>query len=387
MTETLTTQSWIDKARSLAPLIEELRDVGERDRQLPQPIYNALEEGGFFRLWVPKAYGGHEVDIVTFQRIVEEVSRLDGAVGWNLLIGAEAGAIAVHFPAAVAENIFANGGVGAGSTNPAGRAETVPDGYRVNGRWPLASGCHHAGWFVGTSLIMQDGKPQLVDGGPQLRMMLFKPEDCEILDTWYSSGLRGTGSHDIEVKDLFVPTEHSFPFPSLPANPPGPLYRAPLPVLLAAPLAAVALGIAVDALESFIRLAGDKTPIRGSSKLAERQVNHLRVGQARALVESGRCFLQAAARRYMEALEQGPVASTDERTMLLRLAGSHAAQSAVQAVDLIYTASGTSAVYAGNRIERCSRDVRMITQHVGVAPSNIEAVGAHLLGLEGQLGR
>jgi hypothetical protein len=89
----------------------------------------------------------------------------------------------------------------------------------------------------------------------------------------------------------------------------------------------------------------------------------------------------------MGALEEGPVAMTDERTMLLRLAGSNAAQCAVNAVDLIYTAAGSSSIYEGNRIECCSRDVRMVTQHVGVAPSNLEAVGAHYLGLEGQLGR
>jgi alkylation response protein AidB-like acyl-CoA dehydrogenase len=203
------------------------------------------------------------MDIMGFQEIVEEVSRLDGAVGWNLMIGAEGGAIAAFLPPEASQRIYGEGTVGAGSTNPAGRAEVVAGGYRVNGRWPLASGCQHAGWMIGMSVIVEDGQPRIAaNGSPELRMTVFRPEDCQIEDTWFSGGLRGTGSHHFAVQDAFVPAENSFAFPPVLENPAGPLYRAALPVLLAAPLASVALGIAGDAIDSFIELAKDKTPVR-----------------------------------------------------------------------------------------------------------------------------
>lgn len=386
---TPTTDQWLEKARALAPVVEKHRDEAEQLRRLPDPIFEAIRDAGFLDLWVPQVYGGYDIDMTSYMRIIEEISRLDGAVGWNTLIASQGGAILARYPRAVFERLRAEAAIGAGSIAPSGRAEVVDGGFKLTGRWPLASGCHHATWIVGVGVVTRDGRPEVTPAGlPDVRMFLFPKSDCTILDTWYSGGLRGTGSSDFEVTGIFVPEAYAISMTSIPEDAPGNYGRAMLATVLAPLLSAVSLGIARDAIESFIELAREKTPTMGTSRLAERQSNHMRVGQALASLRSARAYLHEAADGLMAALAQGPVPPTHAAALNSRLAGAHAAQSSVQAVDLMYTAAGSSAIYASHRIERCVRDVRMITQHMGVAPSNFEGVGATMLGFEGpQLGR
>jgi indole-3-acetate monooxygenase len=386
---TLTTEQWVERARALAPIVEQHRDEGEQLRRLPDAVFEALRDGDFLNLWVPHVYGGHDVDMVSYMKIIEELARLDGAVGWNALIASQGGAILSRYPKAVFERLQAEGAVGAGSIAPTGRAEVVEGGFTLTGRWPLASGCHHATWMVAVGIVTRDGQPEVTPAGmPDLRLLLFPKSDCQILDTWYSSGLRGTGSNHFEVSGIFVPEAYSIPLLTIPEDAPGNYGRATLPTILAPLLSAVSLGIARDAIESFIELAQQKTPTMGTTRLADRQSNHMRVGQALALLGSARAYLHETADELMAALAQGPVPPNHPAALNSRLAGANAAQSCVQAVDLMYTAAGSSAIYEGHRIERCVRDIRMITQHMGVAPSNFEGVGATMLGFEGpQMGR
>jgi alkylation response protein AidB-like acyl-CoA dehydrogenase len=236
--------------------------------------------------------------------------------------------------------------------------------------------------------IYDGDAPRVTPSGEQITELFFFPiEDCEILDTWYSTGLRGTGSHHFQTENLFVPEGRRFAQRTAVATHEGTLYRSPLVTLLTGPLAAVGLGIARHAIESFVKLALEKTPAMGTSTLAERQTTHLRLGQAHALVATGRAFLHNTARELFAALEAGGVAMTDPIVADYRLAGAVAAQNAVQAVDLVWTAAGSSSVYEGSQIERCTRDVRMVTQHVGVAPHWFEAAGLILLGLAGRPAR
>jgi len=167
--------------------------------------------------------------------------------------------------------------------------------------------------------------------------------------------LRGTGSHDWQVADVFVP--HG-----------------------GARVAAVALGIARDAIDTFTALARTKTPALATSTLATQHTTHERVGRAEALLRAARAFLYDTVR----ALPHSPnwsAALSDDLRASIRLASAHAAQSAAEAVDLMFNAAGTTATYTSSRLERCFRDVHVATQHVAVAPSNIEMVGQYVLGL------
>ena len=209
---------------------------------------------------------------------------------------------------------------------------------------------------------------------------------CEILDTWHTAGLRGTGSHDWQVTDVFVPEEQSFPVLFDGPSEPGSLYIRDFAAYAGPRVAAVALGIARDAIDAFTALAMTKTPLLATSTLATQHTTHERVGRAEALLRAGRAFLYETVRE----LPYGPTwseALSDDLRASIRLASTHAAQSAAEAVDLMFNAAGTTSIYASSRLERCFRDVHVATQHIAVAPSNIEMVGQYVLGLGLQVRR
>src|SRR5438874_434165 len=157
--EIATTEDWLERARGLAPVIEKWRDQGEQERRLPRPIFEAMQEAGLFKMWLPRLYGGAEVASETSVKVVETISRFDGAAGWNLFIGGTGGLFAVLLPDAAAREVFGNADtIVAGGFAPGGQAIPVAGGYKVSGRWPFASGCQHANWLVGGCLIMENGQ-------------------------------------------------------------------------------------------------------------------------------------------------------------------------------------------------------------------------------------
>src|SRR4051812_12847732 len=231
--------SFVEAARALVPQIQASADEIERLRRMPLPLVEAIAKAGLFRLWVPRRLGGEEADAATLVRVVEEISRADGATGWCVAIGGEYGAFGGYLQADAAREIYGDPQVRtAGALRPFGNAVVVDGGYRVTGRWPLGSGCQHSQWITGGCRILDGDQPRLrANGSPLVRILLFPAADCEILDTWHSIGLRGTGSHDYTVTDIFVPAERSLSFQEPPVEP-GPLYAIPTMALFGAVLAA-----------------------------------------------------------------------------------------------------------------------------------------------------
>jgi indole-3-acetate monooxygenase len=251
----------------------------------------------------------------------------------------------------------------------------------VNGRWSLVSGCELATWMVLLCVVLENGKPRLNPAGaPETRFMLLPSEACEIIDTWTVGGLRGTGSHDVVVHDVFVPNSYGSGFTD-PYVLPEPRYRIPPFSRVIPGLGAMALGIARTAIETFNEIAGVKTPQRTTQTLRDNHGAQVRVSQAESLVRSARLFLFDTLDRLWR-----PLIATGEVTMEarahVRLAASHAVTSAVQAVDLLYIGAGASALYTSCPLERAFRDVHAITQHIGVNPRVMETTGRVLLGLE-----
>jgi alkylation response protein AidB-like acyl-CoA dehydrogenase len=229
--------------------------------------------------------------------------------------------------------------------------------------------------------VHEDGKPSLTQAGaPETRFMLLPSEACEIIDTWTVGGLRGTGSHDVAVSEVFVPSSYSSGFTD-PHVLPAPRYRIPPFSRVIPGLGAMALGIARTAIETFTEIAGAKTPERTTQMLRHNHGAQVRVSQAESLVRSARLFLFDT----LDGLWR-PLIATGEVTMEarahVRLAASHAVASAVQAVDLIYNGAGASALYTSCPLERAFRDVHAITQHIGVNPRVMETTGRVLFGLE-----
>jgi alkylation response protein AidB-like acyl-CoA dehydrogenase len=210
----------LEAARTLGRQIEAHADQIEQDRFLPQPLIDAIVKAGLFKILVPREMGGSEASPSTLVRVIEEVSRFDASVGWCVCFGAVNGISSGCLPAYVAKDIFAQDDHAcmAASAAPAPpaedrpphRATVVDGGYRVSGRWAFASGCMHATWLIGSAPIYAGESPRIgPNGQPETRFMFFPREACQIIDTWDVTGMRGTGSHDFAVVDVFV--GHSAP--------------------------------------------------------------------------------------------------------------------------------------------------------------------------------
>jgi len=252
--------SFIDAAKGLAPQILAAANEIEQSRRLPPSLVDAIARAGLYRLWIPRALGGEETDPSTFVRVIEEISKADGSAGWCVALCGGNNVFAGYLAAEAAREIYGDDPDvrTAGVFRPFGNAKVVDGGYRVTGQWPLASGCQHSNWIVGGCRILDGDQPRLSpDGAPITRILFFPARECEILDTWHSIGLRGTGSHDFAVADVFVPASHSLSFRE-PQVEPGPLYALPTIALFSTGLAAVALGIARHAIDILTALAATK---------------------------------------------------------------------------------------------------------------------------------
>jgi indole-3-acetate monooxygenase len=381
MPETETGAAVLEAARSLRPRILAERDRIEASRRLPEDLGRELAHAGFFRIFLPAAYGGLDLTPTEGLEIFEELARADASVAWCVWNGNTHWTAAQLSPEAVRTIHNDPDVITANSTRTSGQAQVVPGGYRVNGRWSLVSGCELGTWMVLLCVVHEDGNPRLTQiGAPETRFMLLPSDACEIIDTWNVGGLRGTGSHDVVVRDLFVPISYGSGFTD-PYVLPEPRYRIPPFSRVIPGLGAMALGISRAAIETFKEIAGAKTPQRTTQMLRDNHGAQVRVSEAESLVRAARLFL-------FDALEGvwSPLIATGEVTMEarahVRLAASHAVTSAVQAVDLIYIGAGASALYTSCPLERAFRDVHAITQHIGVHPRVMETTGRVLFGLE-----
>ncbi|MBM2809249.1 MAG: putative hydroxylase [Chloroflexi bacterium] len=363
--------------------IEQHRDDGERERRLPDAVVRAMSDAGLFQLWTPKEYGGSEIDLPAFMEAVEHVSQMDGAAGWvfaNLAAGA---VLAAFLPEEGAKEIYANGPNVPipGSVAPKGRATPVNEGYRLSGQWPLASGCHHGDWLGAVALVFDGDAPRMGPGAaPDFRVMFFRREDCQILDTWNSMGLRGTGSTDFTVADVFVPEHRVFSLFTTTPQVSGPLFKTGIMPLFSMALASVLLGTARASIDAFVALAREKTPTMSQTGLASRPTIHAEVARAEALVQSSRAYLYQVARDLMDAVRTSKGVPEDVEANR-RLACVNTGASCVKAVDMVFALAGATPIYSGHRLERCLRDIHTAGQHLAVSPVWWEKTGQFYFGL------
>ncbi|MFO1161837.1 MAG: acyl-CoA dehydrogenase family protein [Reyranellaceae bacterium] len=371
----------MDVAREFRPRLLAERDRIEAERRLPDALARDLAEAGFFRILLPEPYGGLDLSPMQAMEVFEELARADASVAWCVWNG-NTHWVTAQLPSGTARAIHATPDVvTANSTRASGRARIVEGGYQVNGRWSLVSGCGLASWLVLLCVVHQDDKPRLAaTGAPETRFVILPATECEIIDTWTASGLRGTGSHDVVVEDRFVPGSRSASFTD-PYVLPEPRYRIPPFSKVIPGLGAMALGVARNAIETLTEIATEKVPQRTTQSLRENHGAQIRVSQAESLVRSARLYLLDSLDRLWRALLDGRGATMEMRAHA-RLAASHAVANAAQAVDLMYATAGATALYATCPLERAFRDVHAITQHIGVNPRVMESTGRVLFGLE-----
>src|SRR5439155_350141 len=253
-------------------------------RELPRPLFEAMADAGLFHLAVPRAMGGGELDLPTYVQVIEEIGKADASTGWCLNQGAIFGTYAARMPREVARTIWIDTPRAVVANTPAATAKAivVPGGYRVTGRQGFSTGCRHAAWVAAHAQIIENGQVRLEGDQPEARYMFVPVGEAELLDTWHTRGMRGTGTHHFAVNNAFVPTERTVLSQTAPLIENAPLYRIPRTLLFASGDAAVALGMARTCLETFGELAGAKTPRAMQALLRDQPMVQLSVGQAEA---------------------------------------------------------------------------------------------------------
>ena len=375
------------RVRELMPLMEASAGDIERGRELPPDLVDALIEAGLFRLLLPRSLGGAELLPAQYVPIVEDIAKIDASVAWCINQNSGCSMTAAYLAPAVAKAIFGGPrGILAWGPGP-GEAHAVPGGYRVTATWAFASGSHHANWLgCHSPVIEQDGSPRLdKTGAPIARTMLFPKSSTKFTDIWHTLGLRGTGSDQWAVTDLFVPEEYSLHAPSRGGDAvrreDGLLYCFSNLLLYAAGFGGVALGIARSTLEAFIELARDKIPRGARVTMRDNNMTQFQVAHAEARLASVRSYLMQSLDETTEAAAQRGHLTLDER-MKIRLAASFAIEQSVEVVDMLYQAAGATAIFNTNPFERRFRDVHTVAQQLQGRQEHFETVGQYLMGLE-----
>ena len=369
-------------ARALGPLIRAEAAAIEAAGRLTDKVVAGLKQAGVFRMTMPRSMGGPELDPISQLEIVAEVARADGSAGWVVMIGSDGGFYAAHLERSVANRIYADrDAITASVLVPRGRATRVAGGYRVSGQWPFGSSSLHADWFVGGCLVCDETGPIAgPNRQPQVRMTFFSRAEVEILDTWQTTGLAGSGSHDWRVADVFVPDELTFSFFE-PAKDPAPLYAFPWFIVANAPGAS--LGIARASIDVFSEVATTKLVMPGGHKLRDDLLVQRAVAQAEATLGSAKSYLVDMTGKLWDTVVAGDPPTLAERASF-RLAGIHAFRASKATVSGMYEAAGGTALYRKSSLDRLWRDISTISQHAFAAEKGYAEVGRAMLGLDPQ---
>lgn len=366
------------KARiaDIAPLVAAHREAMDRERRLPRPVFEAIADAGLLRLWAPRALGGWELSPADFMTVVEAASAVDGSVGWVVGNGGGMSRAAGYLPESVARPWFSDPRALVVATNGAvGEALPVPGGFRVSGRWPFASGIHHA-TLVAPACRVADG-----NGQGSVLLCYVPAAQAEIVDNWRVSGLRGSGSCDYTLSDVFVASAHTHDLLTPPATQPGLIYRWPAVSAFAITVAVVPLGIARAALDTFIGSIAGRTRAGTSAALRDRELVQSDLGRAETLHAAARALLLAAMTELTEALEAGGDRLLRARANF-RSACTHAAESAIRIADIVSSAAGAAAIWEALPLERQVRDIHAAAKHVAMSPNNYVVAGRIALGLD-----
>jgi alkylation response protein AidB-like acyl-CoA dehydrogenase len=359
--------------RALRPLLQMRSEEIDELRGLPEDIVASLRRAGVFRMMMPRIWGGPEMNPMQINEALEELALGNAAAAWCAMIQMDGGLYSGWLDDGVARRMYTQLDMPTSTViRPLGRARKVDGGYIVNGRWPFASGCRHADWFAGGCFVLErDGSTQAMDasGAPLFKMIIARSEEFLIHDTWHTTGLRGTGSNDVEAIELYVPTERVFDFDSPPRN--GALYS--WPAMLCAKIPGVALGIARHAIETVSAAMREKKE--------KSEIVALAIADAQTLYASARAYLHESLTALWRRLSAGQLPDDKERAAIY-LSRAHAFQASRQAVQLMFDAYGGGAIYGRkSTLDRNLRDINTACQHFMAQRKAQQAAGGWMLGV------
>ena len=357
----------------------------ERERRIPKPLVEQLKAAGLYRMIVPAALGGLQVHLLTYLRAGELIAEADASAGWNLINNGVGQFVALSLPDEGVEEIFDRGPdtIVAGTAVPGGgKAEAVDGGYLVSGRWRFGSGCQEAWWMMADFSLSDDGAP------PEIYRAFFAPSEVTIVDTWDMTGMRGTGSHDWTVEEVFVPARRTVQVPGALLHNQwqrwgGTLYAVPIHAIVGPHHSMIATGIARARIDALCELPGSKVP-RGGGRgglLRDREAVQDAVARAEATLSAAQAYRAACVRELWDTVATGG-SSTLEQRAKSRIAASYAVDSARSAMDLMYRAGGTTSSEHTSQLAKCWRDLHVVAQAAAVMPEWYAVAGRALLGLD-----
>ncbi len=386
-------QPVVRAAAALQPTIRDYVAEIESGQRMPPGLLEQLRAAGFYRMVIPRALGGLELDPLTYLRVVELLAEGAGSVGWNLANNGIGQLVTLGLPEEGVDEIYGHGGdtILAGTAVPGGgQAMPVAGGYRVSGRWQFGSGCQEANWMLGSFQVLgEDGQPRRhPQGGSLYWRGVFPRSEAEIVPgSWDVAGLRGTGSFDWTVENVFLPERRTMPQVGIPLENqwsrwPGLPYQLPVQCWVGPHHSAVITGIARAGLVALIDLAGGKTPRgRTGALLCENPQVQDAVGRADAILNAGRTYRTAMITELWNTLTAGKETTLEQRARC-RLASTYAADSAREAMDLVYRHGGSTSFKRESRLAECWRDLHVVGQTVTIAPEWYPIGGRVYLGMD-----
>jgi 3-hydroxy-9,10-secoandrosta-1,3,5(10)-triene-9,17-dione monooxygenase len=374
------------RAEALVPALRERAARAEQLRRLPDETIADLHRSGLFRMLQPARVGGSELPYRALCELTAVIAEGCGSTAWVLANLAAHHWLLGMWPPAAQDEIWGESPddlISSALVFPRGRAQRVPGGYRLSGRWPFSSGIDCARWnMIGAFCIDEE------IGRSEPRMFLLPASDYRIIDTWQVIGLAGTGSKDVEVTDVFVPEYRTLAAEQITGGPnpgsavnPAPLYRLPAISLFSFAIAGVSLGIARGTVRDYTAATRTRRSEYSGKNLADFSTVQVRLAEAAALVDAAEAIMLRDCDEAMRITEAGVVPSLEQKARYRR-DGAYAATLCTRAVDLLFTASGGGGIYERNPIQRAFRDVHAANAHYALSWSvNAAIYGRVALGL------
>src|SRR3979411_2741551 len=369
----------IARARALIPQLRDRASRTEELRRLPPETERDLHDTGLFRIVQPKRVGGSEFDYVALVDCADALGQADASVAWNFANLASHHWMLGMFDQRAQDLVWnkdPNALIASSFIFPAGRARKVDGGYVLRGSWPFSSGVDASEWNMLASVVSSDDEAD----GIEYRIFLLNKSDYKINDTWNATGLRGTGSNDVEVNDAFVAVSMTLAVSDLDGGPtpgsafnPNALYALPVFSLFPYVLSGVALGNAQACLDDYVDLARHRASTYNRAKLGDLQSTQIKIAEASAKIEAARLIMRSTCVEAMADARRGYIPDIAAKTRMRR-DGAYAVNLCPEAVSLLFSASGARGLFTSGALQRQFRDAHAINSHLAF---NFDAAGTN----------
>jgi 3-hydroxy-9,10-secoandrosta-1,3,5(10)-triene-9,17-dione monooxygenase len=359
----------IARAQALVPQLSERAERTEELRRLPPESERDLHEAGLFRILQPKRVGGSEFDYVALVDFADVIGRADASVAWNLVnLASHHWMLGMFDP--YAQDMIWNKDpdvlIASSFVFPAGRARRVDGGYVLRGNWPFSSGVDSSEWNMLAGIVATDDEAD----GIEYRIFLLKRSDTRIIDTWNASGLKGTGSNNVDVNDVFVAEAMTLAVADLGGGPtpgsavnPNPLYALPVFSLFPYVLSGVALGNAQACLDDYIDVARHRASTYNRTRLGDLQSTQIKIAQASARIDAARLIMRTTCIDALADARRGYIPDMAAKTKTRR-DGAYSVNLCTEAVSLMFSASGARGLFTSGALQRQFRDAHAINSHI-----------------------